>query len=1052
MKYSIHLTLMLKLAILSLFIGFTFFAGAQTAAAACPEDPDFFLTVNGGCEATIVNGDDVELAWYINKDVTACTINNGIGNIDVSGPLPISGSMDHTPPEDSSTPYSITCDGAVQTATVDVYPVVTMSIDGGSPKTLDPTTGRIDDVRVRWDSEYADECSPMWRTTASEPTRKYTSWRSQDNYNRLGTSGWANFDNWPNGGYVTETTTFGITCYNTFRGTETEQTIVLVVEDPEPPDDVVLNFWQEDTSVEPDYIDGYAYTRVGFNSQNASWCRYRAELADGTRYGSYAEDASSGDGTVPTDWALEKYGNDYVGWDRYGPLPSGFGAWGGHTSRTFSNVELATTTRLFVRCSRGEVTLDGVTYPSDSETKSVLIEVATGTEIIRSSLPPVTVSLSATPTNPVKNSLTGRASVDLTVIPENAEYCHRTAYRYDSGTGAYDDRYDVNDWSRWNTVGDRPSGYVKQAQIATTTRFLVRCYRSYDLTYGDATEQAEAYAESETLITPLEAPVAAPPPVAYLYGNAVRWDSSDILANATVNNGFIDEGISAALGNDVMRTPNGFTGTADITFPFTHPHGASDDYDIHAQFCDETDGVSTFEVVTERSGVVATWTTNDPDAGHQYCRTESLERERVAQSINIEDGEEVTVRCTKAVDDPEPCRLDRLWFGAGNGSSIVVPIDPNIGFTYTNVQWISDNTTQCRRESKIAAPLGGSTYRYANNDNTGGNVDVLISTTTEFDISCSRSGDTLTDSSNMQVVVPTSFTLSSESLVSSGECWYNGLPTELPYSIGETIDAPDGYIADTSDGSPNPGACIPSVDLAAISPSVNVGGPGVVTDNVAGTYDGIDVLMAIENLGPGDLPTNSNISYAAEMILPQYTLATVTSAIGFFNGDIPAPPPVSTSPSLTRTMDPVPFGSHTACARVNVDNSPNNYPEASTDFGNNINCTSVTLPVPRPPMNLVPDRTLIRSGQQITLNWDAHTSYSTECEVRGPGGVNVTFDADGNYPSPPGAGGATTGSITTDPLTSTAEFTLTCTEDEITGTVHEPERVTVEVVPESQEI
>jgi hypothetical protein len=381
-----------------------------------------------------------------------------------------------------------------------------------------------------------------------------------------------------------------------------------------------------------------------------------------------------------------------------------------------------------------------------------------------------------------------------------------------------------------------------------------------------------------------------------------------------------------------------------------------------------------------------------------------------------------------------------MYFGTGNGSSMLAaPIgtpgpDLNVG-----IFWFSENTLSC--PSHIATRQNGSTYTFSNNSSPWGYERETISTTTTFASYCSRPVDSEVGSSFVTEVVPFGGgPIVVSALVATGQCID---PDTL--TVG---DAPPGYMAD-----PDTGLCVPAVDLAAASPSVNMGTAS--EDNIDGTYDNVNVLTAIRNLGPGELASGNNITYTAEFSFDSYIESvfgspTLNSIVKNFNGSLAAPTTGGFTESgiLTLNFDDVPFGDHQVCARVNLDGSPN-FPEYDTTFTNNTNCELVSLPVPEPPMSISADPEIIRNGQTSDITWTAHTSYPLECTVIGAGGINDTFRADANY-LPSGSGsGAYTETVTTGPLSGKSEFIIECTEPHTNTTFQES--VWVELVPDIEE-
>lgn len=416
------------------------------------------------------------------------------------------------------------------------------------------------------------------------------------------------------------------------------------------------------------------------------------------------------------------------------------------------------------------------------------------------------------------------------------------------------------------------------------------------------------------------------------------------------------------------------------------------------------------------------------------CTGKNFKRDRIASSVVIHDQDAITLECESG-SATDNCPTERLYFGAGNNSTIVARMNPVTELATVQMLWLSQNTTSCYSKNAYDPITGAYKYQWDSSSAVAGfPVPLNISTSTKFTVTCNRPADGLTASSQVTVNVPFKSIYNITTLVFSGECIDDGTFGHF----GEVIDAPEGYGPSDPDG-----YCTPMVDLAAVSPATSLA--GAVEDNVNGTYDDLDALVVIQNLGPGGLPVDSGIAYKAILTpMAVFGLLDIETAIGTFNGEL-LPPDGSgptQSPTLTREFDGVPFGTHTVCARVNLDGSPN-FPEAAANLSNNSSCATVTLPVPRPPMTIDTDRDLIRAQQSVEVNWGVNVTYQLLCTVRGPSGLNESFDTLV-------VGPGYTSSFTTAALSSTVEFELQCTEP-ITNTVF-TERKRVEMVPDVEEI
>ena len=965
----------------------------------------FEFTINGSSlPPTILDGEEVDLEWELNGPVTNCKIlRNGtpIHDIDTTV-LPTDGSITDIPPAGQESGYGMSCDGLINTIAIEKKPVITMSLSAATAF-INPIKGRLEYLRVNWDTESATRCGNVFWEKDSEPGVQTEGVSGVDYRNKNTPSGYIywNWDTFPHGG-ITESTTFFITCYNDDNGTESSESIRVIVLDPAPPEPPIVNVWGDEFATS-DPLYGYADASVGFNSLGTEFCEYRAYTEDGVLISN----------------------------------PPGWGVWNRVTSRTFT-VRLATTTQFEVSCRRGEVTFGGTTYPAASSTNRHLIRVAAGGDIERADLPPVTVTATATPNPAVKNALTGNAQLVFEFTAEHADYCTFRAYEAD-GNDEYTISVHVpNLRNNSRVTGNGTRAYSTYLDESTKLEF--NCVREYDLNFGTEEEVANGTEIVDLIVEIEESPFPAPAPTLSLYGDVTRIYVDEMISTASERTGLWKSGSQFRSASPSMNNR--------ITFPFRHTYGEqSGTYDIYVRSFDESDGVSDFRFYTEDDGLLDSWTTDNPSAASSNAGWSTVLMRKVGSAINLDDGDDITIECDNPVFGREECHFDWVYFAANPGGVTPVSIDPALGYVDVPLFWFSENTTRC--DPVQAKTDSGTPYDWYFNTRVSDSALIRISTTTEFGLNCSRTGDSLTDSSDVTLAIPVSLSLTADILVASGECF--------DPVANATIDAPDGFIADADPNSPTYRQCVPAVDLAAVSPSPSPG----TENNIDGTYNTLDILMTIENLGPGDLPANSGIAYMGRITyMPALALVSEDTAVGSFDGAITAAVPQS--PTLTRTFTNVSFGTHEICSRVNLDNSPNNYPEASINFANNEQCTNITLPVPRPPMDITADREVIRAGEVVTLDWTVNVTYELDCTVQGAGGLNESFNtlivsstmsnSVNNAASVllAVAGSGHSDSFTTSPLTSTSEFIFQCTEP-ITGTSF-TEQVTVEVVPAFQEI
>ncbi|MCD5381601.1 MAG: hypothetical protein LR008_03435 [Candidatus Pacebacteria bacterium] len=972
--------LIAKITTLLFVSGLFFIVFAQYAQAA----PTLILDVT---PSTVVNGQEVTVTWYIDGSVSNCSINNGIGVIDVST-LPAISSVALVPPDNSSTDYTLNCDGGLETVTVVTEPTVILSLPGGNTETID-VSGKVDSVDIDWTSSFATKCERMWYEEESFPgVRHYIQWWQHNTYEA--TFGQVGFYGTWGGTWIDENVTFYLECINETTGASTIGSVPLTVIDPPPPNPPTVTAWTDSPSVSISTSTGLAYTDFEFVSSDVSSCSHKAYYMDGSQYTT---------------------------------LPIGFG-YGSALSYKFNNIQISTSTDFEVTCSRPELTIGTTTYPAVATSSTVRVLVDSLGLINRGNLPPVTISLTATPTPATKDPDIGQARIWTTISPRNADYCLSRAYDMN---GVYQH---INGWTENNSAysWDRRAGDSDSFPsffLSSSTRLVVECRRQADYLSASTTLYELGTETVELTIEVLESLSSTTPPQAHVYGNVVNIDAATIRDTATGQMGF-------GSFNSFGSYPDGIHGngssTNSITFPFKHPYKASDTYDIYARVCDEAGGQSTFGVHTSSDGLVGTYTTNDPYVTRDNCwGWETLKVVPVATGVVLSDGDPITITCSTA-SDTEKCTLNNIYLGAGDGGSVAIEISTSTGFGDVSLMWMSEYTSECL-DPHMAETIGGATYVWSNSGATYGFSTRSISTTTDFKIECKNLSNDRS-SSMVTVAVPTQATLVVSALVSTGEC--------IDPDTLLTVDTPIGYMAGTS------GLCVPAVDLASASPAVSVA--GATENNIDGTYDNLDTLIVIENLGPGELAADSDITYAANMtIQPVFSLPMINSLVGHYN-DVLVAPIASTSPTqsvtLTRAFNGVPFGTHTVCSKVNLDGAPN-FPEFDEDKINNTNCRSVTLPVPRPPMSIGADRETVRVKQSASINWSVNVSYELLCTVQGAGGLNEVFNTI-DFPNP------YTSTFNTGEINSTSEFVLQCVEP-ITNTVF-TESVKVEVVPDYQEL
>lgn len=972
-------------------------------------------TLDGENSSVSVNGEPIKLGWYVDGPVSNCVIKQKtptettvIQAIDTTpANLPTSGTKIVTPPTDTSTNYLLVCDQAQDIAVVNNnFPTVDISIAEGTNLMVNPLTGIVDLVSVTWTSQNTDKCSLVWREKASDPTNKIFESNGAEYWYQYQKTGSIRYDGSPR--LIDETTTFYITCYNTYLGEEVTDSVTLNVSNPPPPDAPSLSIWSPDfPSVSADALYGYAWVDVGFSAQHVTGCSQSAAYPNGNQY----------------------------------PNPPGWGTYSTITAYNFTNIKISTTTDFTVTCTRGAVTISGTTYPAATISKTIRIIVTPPGGVMdletwdRSTLPAVTATISATPNPTNKNALTGLGGSVVTVNRDNATFCDLSAY-YTLGTpNDYSDDviYNLGGWSQ-RIQGNGES--IFSVNLSTTTRLSTYCVREYDLLYGDVSEIENGTERASTVVVTIDSTETLPNPEVVLMGNAFIVNADTIWGTKTEVSGFDALGYTNMNGywqNVLENTTAGATSNK-ISFPFVRPAGLTGNLDVYIKVCDENDGESNFRVFTSGLGQIGNYTTNSTVSPNNLCNGSTVVFKKVGDEVAIANGETITIECDHP-NDGERCRIAEILFGV-DGVITTPQVNPIVTSVPVPMLWLSENTTIC--DNFNATKINGNTYNWNGANSvvgfmSGGSNN--ISTSTTFSVRCRRGGDSAVDQAMLSVMVPYSTTLGVETTVATGQCLDDG---SLGNAFGSIISSPPaGYGPDIN------GFCIPLVDLAAGALLLSIG--GATPDAINGEYDNASLRLIIENLGPGEVPLNSAVPYKFIIDFdPNLPNPTFSSPIYYLNDLLAAPANPATpteSNSLENNVNDISFGNHQVCARVNLDGTT--FPEAGTLLVNNEKCINVSIPVPRPPMSITSNRELIRVGQPVTISWSVHTSYPLNCVVKGPGGVSDTFDSSQSYPQP------YSDSHTTTALTSASEFLLQCTEP-ITNTVF-TETLRVDMVPESEE-
>lgn len=147
-----------------------------------------------------INGETVNLSWYINTAVQNCVITGPdltlpiTPSVITSDLLPVTGVYSYVPPNDSVTSFNLNCGRYTAVVVVPVTPSVTVYIDNQSDnitKYYDEDLGGAPTTNVSWSSTNATRCSDVlyrsvetgnvWTTVVVADDADYV--------NRRGTSG-----------------------------------------------------------------------------------------------------------------------------------------------------------------------------------------------------------------------------------------------------------------------------------------------------------------------------------------------------------------------------------------------------------------------------------------------------------------------------------------------------------------------------------------------------------------------------------------------------------------------------------------------------------------------------------------------------------------------------------------------------------------------------------------------------------------------------------------------------------------------------------------------
>ena len=202
-------------------------------------------------------------------------------------------------------------------------------------------------------------------------------------------------------------------------------------------------------------------------------------------------------------------------------------------------------------------------------------------------------------------------------------------------------------------------------------------------------------------------------------------------------------------------------------------------------------------------------------------------------------------------------------------------------------------------------------------------------------------------------------------------------------------------------------------------------------DGANGVWNNVAMRVVFGNYGSAVLPT-SDVSYRFDLDYDDDGTYDVTDITSDWNGSLAID---ATTPVLIGSANNIQAGTHRL--RVRIDEDPDRVTEANEN--DNDRSVLVTVPYPNPPMDLNVNRERIIAGDTVEVDWEVSATYPLNCEVFGPGVAT-------SFATPP----AVTDSGTSDPLESTTEFVLECTNPSSGDTY--TESVTVDVEPSFEEI
>jgi len=1057
------------------------------------EDFDVTVTVDGGPAQCTITGISTDYIFDVGVGYTENTQTVNESNI---------------PKESGSVKLDISCvvtgggedAGETFSDTVVVIPApsVSMFLDSGETTVTNETDGNIR-LRVNWDAENAEDCSFVsWTEIGSGDSGTYSlHWHRNRLPGNSGvqTSGYATI-------YLYETTELSMTCYNRSQGVETTEYFTISVEDPVSLGEPYINILKptsnpETYNLSPDQT--IVRPRIQMKSFNSETC-----------------------------WDLEATNVDMPGEPHQ---TSNWVAASYHSTEIRRDVIIATSTVLSATC--------GYADKSVSTTTEVTIILQEGA----GEPPPAdgyyydgtgpSVIFNVNP-NPVTKTTDGSAYASIEFVSLGADTCQLRAYETTDGI-TLGNSYNLSNWTRtawWNQLyagSDLVSELNTTLTLSTSTILQSTCTNYAQATFGATQEIRDAAVHvTQHYIEVEPSPVMVQRPDVWVYaGPSVRKDMyksngsgsesteqyrlTTLSADDRVVMTNIKEQGNIPSWPSIGARPN-YVPQADgsilnpmgsVTFTFdSQEENIERGYNVHVRHCDEGDGDSTWRILTDREGLVGTYTSDKTISGVSglnACNSQTITSALMASDVRLQDGDRVTVECTvdnRGVSSAwgESCYFTDIYLGTGSGSDIEYTT-PEGEEVQNQVMWFSDHATRC--DDLVAEQPGGFTYDWSFSTAVAGSVTrAPLNATTTYSVTCENiDGQTETEDTTLilksvsdePVVPPEEFTATYE--LNLGQCW-----EKIPVASDTADDAADGWrwaeiapaghvrapsgLETSSDSVERADQCIPLVDLALENTQFIYGDsnpPDIDAtdgvDNVNGRYS-LTVRPFLRNTANYALPADSNLYYKLALDQLGAVVEETVTPIEYTNGLAANSTPGTESIDDWTLPTQVSFGTYNLFAGINhtvvSPSHPVQYPEGTIQpddtvtggYADNEDNFTLTLPVPEPPIMVTmpngdplinntlgvnPPPPVVRAGTPVVLDWSVNVNYDMTCTASGPGFSEPITISPNNTNS--GGLSPATGSLPEVTLQSTAQFQLSCTADAASGGSPFEYVATIQVTP-----